>query len=197
VLGGWTRRRGREARAEALVDLADELRATVAVALGNARRHGEQAVADALRGSRATGAAVLAGAAAIDAADPGPTPVESAAAWLRAAEQAVRGLRDADDRPGARAVARLLRGTGPVGAGTLAALAAAGLGAADAALTGALGAGPSREVVGRLRDDLAERAAEQARSAARPARAFLAGPDLADDAAAALRLRVAVLKGLR
>jgi len=90
-----------------------------------------------------------------------------------------------------------VRGVGEDGAGTLAALAAAGLGAADAALTRVVGARASREVVERLREDLSRRAAELTRAAAVPALAFLASPDLADDAAATLRLRLAVLKGLR
>src|SRR5665647_2690023 len=47
--GRWTSRRGRDARAQALRGLADDLRATVTVALTGARRSGESALAEALR----------------------------------------------------------------------------------------------------------------------------------------------------
>jgi len=196
-----TSRRGRAARAAAMAELAEELRETVTALLRNARRHGDEAVADALRAARAPGRAVLAATGAADGATPppdggSPGPAESAAAWLAGAGVAVRALRDGADRRRARAVARLLRGLGPEGAGTLAALAAAGLPPAEVVLARALGT-DARDLVERLRADLGERAAAQARAAAAPARAVLADPALADDAAAALRLRLAVLKGLR
>lgn len=196
-------RRGRSARVAALAELAVELRATVAVTLHNAHRHGEAAVTAALRGARAPGAAVLAGVAehpadAQEAVDPQVMdPDASAAQWLEKAGAVVRALADGPDKRHARAAARLVRRLGEDGAGTLAALAAAGLGAADAAFTRVVGAAASREAVAAVRADLGERAAAHAGSAARPARAFLAGAGLADDAAAALRLRLAVLKGLR
>jgi hypothetical protein len=202
LTGRLTARRGRDARARALAEVADELRSSVAVALGNARRHGEQAVAEALRAARAPGAAVVAalvGDAAEDRPEPGPprtpSPEDAARAWLRAATDAVARLGEGDKQQ-ARAVARLVRGVGAEGAGTLAALAAAGLGGAAALLARAVGRSAVEAVASRLADELGEAAAAQARAGAEPALAFLAG-SVRDDAASALHLRLAVLKGLR
>lgn len=207
LAGRLTARRGRARRADALTALADELRTSVTVALANARRHGDQALVEALRAGRLPGsAAVIAALSPAPSADPAPrapapapapAPAESAAAWLAGAAGVVAAARAAEDKATERAVGRLVRGLGDDGAGTLAALAAAGLGAADAAFTRAVGAKVSRDVVGGLREDLAARAAQQTRAAAEPALALLASPDLADDAAATLRLRLAVLRGLR
>lgn len=204
--GRWTTRRGRDARAQALRGLADDLRATVTVALTGARRSGESTLAEALRTTGTPGAAALPtpGAAAGDAAvtdqrDIGAaaTPDQSAGDWMLAATQAVRHLGGAADRKSSRQAERALRAVDEDSLGALAALAAAGLGAAAAVLAGLLGGEASHVVVGRLSADLADRAAEQARVAGEPALAFLGSPGLADDAAAGLRLRVAVLKGLR
>ena len=204
--GRWTSRRGRDARAQALRGLADDLRATVTVALTGARRSGESALAEALRTTGTPGAAVLptpsdaAGDAAVtDQRDIGavPAPDQSAADWMLAATQAVRHLGRAAGRKSSRHAERVLRAVDEDSLGALAALAAAGLGAAAAVLAGLLGAEASHDVVGRLGADLADRAAEQARVAGEPALAFLGSPDLVDDAAAGLRLRVAELKGLR
>lgn len=204
--GRWTARRGRDARAQALRGLADDLRATVTVALTGARRSGESTLAEALRTTGTPGAAALPtpGAAAADAAvtdqrDIGAaaTPDQSAGDWMLAATQAVRHLGGAADRKSSRQAERALRAVDEDSLGALAALAAAGLGAAAAVLAGLLGGQASHAVVGRLSADLADRAAEQARVAGEPALAFLGSPGLADDAAAGLRLRVAVLKGLR
>lgn len=204
--GRWTTRRGRDARAQALRGLADDLRATVTVALTGARRSGESTLAEALRTTGTPGAAALPtpGAAAADAAvtdqrDIGAaaTPDQSAGDWMLAATQAVRHLGGAADRKSSRQAERALRAVDEDSLGALAALAAAGLGAAAAVLAGLLGGQASHAVVGRLSADLADRAAEQARVAGEPALAFLGSPGLADDAAAGLRLRVAELKGLR
>lgn len=204
--GRWTTRRGRDARAQALRGLADDLRATVTVALTGARRSGESTLAEALRTTGTPGAAALPtpGAAAGDAAvtdqrDIGAaaTPDQSAGDWMLAATQAVRHLGGAADRKSSRQAERALRAVDEDSLGALAALAAAGLGAAAAVLAGLLGGQASHAVVGRLSADLADRAAEQARVAGEPALAFLGSPGLADDAAAGLRLRVAELKGLR
>lgn len=204
--GRWTARRGRDARAQALRGLADDLRATVTVALTGARRGGESALAAALRTTGTPGAAALPtpGAAAADAAvtdqrDIGAaaTPDQSAGDWMLAATQAVRHLGGAADRKSSRRAERALRAVDEDSLGALAALAAAGLGAAAAVLAGLLGGQASHAVVGRLSANLADRAAEQARVAGEPALAFLGSPGLADDAAAGLRLRVAELKGLR
>src|SRR5665648_761045 len=99
--GRWTTRRGRDARALALRGLADDLRATVTVALTGARRSASAALAEALRTTGTPGAAALPtpGAVAGDAAvtdqrDIGAaaTPDQSAGDWMLAATQAVRHL---------------------------------------------------------------------------------------------------------
>jgi hypothetical protein len=206
LAGRWTARRGREARAEALHRLAGDLRATLVVAFTGARRNGGHALTEVLETTDAPGAVALLSApdAAAGQAVPvdravivAPTPEQSAADWALAGVQAVRRLADSTDRKVARPAGRLLAAIGDDGAGTLFALAAAGLGAAAVALTGVLGTQVAHDAVGQLRDDLADRAAEQARAAAGPTLAVLASPDLADDATSALGLRLAVLKGLR
>ena len=99
-------------------------------------------------------------------------------------------------RKDAGAADRLVKAVGAPGAATLLAAAAAGLGAAGVLLTRVLGPEATQVAVRRLQDDLAARVRAQARSGVDPARAVLAAPDLADDAASRLRLRLAVLKGL-
>lgn len=222
--GRITTRRQRAARVAALAELADDLRASAVVALRNARRQGELTLVESLRSGRLPGSAAVvaaltapdeavdaSGATPDDAAgtpaeapdaryglpDPAPTPEESVEAWLRTAPAKVVAVRDSADKTDARGIDRLLKGVGEEGAGTLAALAAAGLGAADAAFTRNVGARTSRIVVEQLRADLAGRVARQVGAAAERAHALLASPDLVDDAAATLRLRLAVLKGLR
>lgn len=220
--GRITSRRQRSARVAALAALAEELRASAVVALRNARRQGEQTLVESLRAGRLPGsAAVVAaltapveGAAPEDAGvaagtadvapdaryphpDPAPSPEESADAWLRTAPAKVAAVRETVDKGDARGIDRLLKGVGEEGAGTLAALAAAGLGAADVAFTRNVGARSSRLVVEQLRADLAARVSQQVGAAAEKAYGVLASPDLVDDAAATLRLRLAVLKGLR
>jgi energy-coupling factor transporter ATP-binding protein EcfA2 len=125
-----------------------------------------------------------------------PTPEESAEAWMLAALHAVPDLTGSAGRRSGRTVEWVQRLGGDEAASTLLALAAAGLTGASAVLADL--AGPRADaVVRRLREDLGARAAEQVRAAAGPAMDFLSSPDLADDAAAALRLRFAVLKRMR
>lgn len=204
----WTSRRGRPARDAVLAGLADELVATVAAALAGSRRGGEASLAYALQTTKTPGAAAVPAhpvdpgesvgpVVTVDAGPPPvPSPEQAAADWLGAARAAVPALLGATDRKVSRGATRLAKGIGEDGIGTLVALAAAGLGGAASALITMVGA-PTTGVVATLREDLARRAAEQARAAAAPALAFLADPALADDASAALRLRFAVLKGLR
>jgi len=194
----WTSRRGREARDRVLSGLADELVATVGAALAGSRRGGEAALAYVLQTTTTPGAAAVPAHPDPEAGviGPVPAPEQAAAEWLAAARAAVPTLTGAADRKVARGAARLVKGIGEAGVGTLLALAAAGLGGAASALITMVGA-PTTGVVATLREDLARRAADQARAAAAPAHAFLASPALQDDASAALRLRFAVLRGLR
>lgn len=199
LAGSWTSRRGREERARVLAALADELLTTVAAALAGSRRGGEAALAYALQTAGTPGAAAVPAHPGADdpatAADV-PTPEQAAADWLGGARAAVRELTGSGDRKVSRAAQRLVTAVGEDGVGTLLALAAAGLGGAASALISLVGA-PTTGLVAGLRQDLAARAAEQARASAAPAVAFLRSPALRDDASAALRLRFAVLKGLR
>jgi hypothetical protein len=202
LTGRATSRRGRAARADALEHLASDLRATVVVMLTGARRAGDSALAEALGttdvpGWEAVPGAGVAPADVAPAVDAAPLPEESAADWLLSGVQVVRTLAESRDRKVARPARRLRAAVGEDGSGTLLCLAAAGLGAASVQVTGALGSAVTRDALTTLRSDLANRAAAQAMDAARPALTFLGSTDLADDATAALRVRLAVLKGLR
>jgi energy-coupling factor transporter ATP-binding protein EcfA2 len=208
LTGRAASRRARAARADALGRLASDLRATVVVMLTGARRAGDSALAEALGTTDVPGAEAVPGAGVAPAdADPSagagpavdalPPPEESAADWLLSGAQMVRTLAASRDRKVARPARRLHSAFGEDGSGTLLCLAAAGLGAASAQVTGALGSAVTQDALTTLRNDLANRAAAQAMDAARPALTFLGSTDLADDATAALRVRLAVLKGLR
>ena len=194
LAGRWTGRRGSARRAAALVGLGDELRSAVTVSLLSARHSGERAVAEALSGEAVPGAD---GALAADHDLGGVTPEQSATDWLLAAGHAVRVLTNDADRGTARRARRLRAGLGEDGAGTVVALAAAGLPDARLGLVRALGRDAADDVVGSVRSDLEIRVAEQVRAATGPALATLSVDDLADDAASRLRLRLAVLKGIR
>lgn len=201
-------RRGRSARAEVLRQLAEELGTAAAVVLGSARRRGEGAVVDALRAaSSAAATAVLDALGSTDGLPGGerdePVPVasvlapqESAADWLRGAAQELARLRQTADRPTAKALGRLVRALGDDGVATVVAAAAAGVEGAAVEL-GVLGAQTVDPVVERVRTDLVARAREQTAAGASPALAVLDRTGLPDDAASALRLRLAELKGLR
>jgi hypothetical protein len=193
LAGRWVRR-GLEARVEALAELRAELLTSATVLLTAARRHAQDGVVAALEASGAPGAPGL-----LDAVGPTDVPpahgAGDAAAWLDLAAAVLAEL-PSRGRKEAGAVDRLVKGLGEPGAGTLVAAAGAGLGAAGVLLTRVLGPEVTQGVVRRLQDDLAARVRAQARTGADPARAVLAAPDLADDAASRLRLRLAVLKGL-
>lgn len=222
LAGRWGRR-GTMRRTEALEELRRLLRSSAAVVLTAARRRGERAIADALADSSLPGAdgvpamLVPAEGQAEGQEEPTPTggpsrgrhtggpaagehapavdPGQAADEWARFADQAVEELAAAD--PGtSRRLARLARLGGPEGPATVVLAAAAGLGAARATLTEALGSLPTEDVVRRVRDDLVRRAADQVRAGGDPVLDALHGPHLADDAASRLRLRLAVLKGL-
>ncbi|MBC7290480.1 MAG: dynamin family protein [Actinotalea sp.] len=189
----WTRR-GTEQRAAALATLRAELLTSGTVLLTAARRHAQESVAATLEASDLPGAAGL--LAAVGPTDvPATHGADDAAAWLELAGTVLEDL-GARDRKTAGAVDRLVKALGAPGAATLLAAAASGLGAAGVLLTRQLGAEATQGGVRRLQDDLAARVRAQARAGADPARAVLAAPDLADDAASRLRLRLAVLKGL-
>lgn len=214
--GRWTTRRGRTARVRRLAELADELRVAATAGLAAARRAGVDAVTAALAETDLPGAAGLRtglGGTTFDRADPAapepgapepdaidlgtpepvptaPQPERSAADWLSGADRTVR---DASDRR----LPALVRGVGEDGAATLVALAAAGLAKAQDGLDAAVGRDQARSLVDPVRADLVDRMTAQVRAATAPVHAALDTPDLADDAASLLRVRLAVLKKVR
>ena len=215
-LAGTSRRR-RPERVAGLAGLVAELRSATGVTLAAARTAGQDAVLDVLASTDAVGARGLvdaladpgrsaaADAAGRSAAEPdareralrrAPGPEESAGDWLMAASQQAARLAATGDRRRRRRLARLVRAVGDDGVAALLAAAAAGLEPASTVLRAAVGPEPVAEAVGQLTDDLADRAAQQARAGVEPALAELESDDLAADAASLLRLRLAVLKGL-
>lgn len=185
--------RHRAARHQALADVGREVRAAAEVALGTARRGGHAAVRRALATSELPGAPwLLERVVAVPAEDDVATQVD---AWVRVtAEQAA--LAEAGDRHARRRYARLTAAGGPDAVAVLVGAAAVGLAPARRVLDDTLGSVVVEDVVRGARDDLADRAAAQARAASEEALGPLAHADLADDAASRLRLRLAVLKGL-
>lgn len=209
LAGRWSPRRGRAARAEVLRQLAQELGSATMVVLQSARRRGETAVTGALRSASSPVAATVLDAVDTDAGKGDAaqesagvvaadlTPEESAADWLRGAAQELARLRETADRAHGKALARLVRAVGDDGAATVLAAAASGVRGAATALGRAVGEAAAGPVVEHVRADLVRRAREQTVAGASPARAYLDGTGLADDAASGLRLRLAELKGLR
>lgn len=217
VLDGLVRRSGRvrasrgsSARQEALAALVTDLTHAAATALGSVGDRARDAMRASVAGTSAPpGAAAL--ARAWEARAAGSTSAEQAArGWVaqgprvvRAAlaagprretpDGAARRLRDVARE--ARQQAAALRALGDEGLGAVALAAAVGFDEARALLEALLGSS-SAGVVRELRDDLATRATAQVAGQRAAADEVLADPDLAPDAAARLRLRLAVLKGL-
>lgn len=193
LAGRWPRR-GADVRAEALASLRAELLTSGTVLLTASRRHAQEAVVASLETCGLPGSAGL-----LEAVGPTDVPAThgaaDAAGWLALAT-VVLGDAAAAGRKEAAGADRLAKGVGEPGAATLLAAAASGLGAAGVLLTRVLGPDVAARAVRRLQDDLAARVRAQARAGADPARTVLSAPDLADDAASRLRLRLAVLKGL-
>ncbi|MBC7551619.1 MAG: hypothetical protein H7269_12130, partial [Cellulomonas sp.] len=134
-------------------------------------------------------------------AGPGPRATGDGRAEVSAPEgtQGARSLGGAlltATEPGvAKRAARVGRALGLHGLEVVALAAGAGLGRADELLVSLLGdAGIGVRDV--LRDSLAERAEQYVRDEGTALATLLDVPDLADDAASRLRLRLAVLKGL-
>ncbi|MCL3860351.1 GTPase [Actinotalea sp. K2] len=211
----WGSARHRSTRVVALEALARELVSSARVVLDAARRQGELAVAEHLARTDAPGAEGVLEAigARGEAQHPGvgegdagvpdpeevlvtPTAERSAADWVLSATQTLRAAQQGADRRQSQRVTRLVRAVGENGAATLVLGAAAGLGAARAALESVLGSAQTHELVGRASDDLLQRVREQVHAGGGPARTVLADEALAEDASSRLRLRLAVLKGL-
>ncbi len=182
--GGWRSRRARGSRTEALAAVAEDLLHAARVTLASARRTGELAVLRALDGDM-PGAQTLAETAAVPGAAAGPDPDEAARAWLAGTATRVAA------EPG---IARLTRHAGATGAATVIAAAAVGVGAARIVAQEAIG-DTTRTLTVACASDLETAVVTQVRAGADAVAALLASGHLADDAAAVLRLRRAVLKG--
>lgn len=191
------RRTGR-AREEALAPLLDDLRRFAAANLNRAGFATEQALRSSLDhpGVPDGGRALVASWSPEDRrAARDARAEESAGEWVLAADQSVRSLLESTDPGVAKRAGQAVRALGVRGLAAVVLAAAVGLEPADDLLTalhGQAGA-PVRDAV---RDALVERAGEQVASEGAALMALLDVPDLADDAASRLRLRLAVLKGL-
>lgn len=184
--GAWGSRRAADARTAALAEVGEELLGAARVALVAARRAGDRAVATEL-GERL---------AAIELPDEPPgvaSPDAEAQAWLDAASVRVQGA-GGQDAKARRGTARLLKQAGATGSGVVVAAASLGVGAAQVIAERALGSELGRALGDQTAADLAARMRAQVLAAGVRVRAGLELPDLADDAAAPLRLRRAVLK---
>lgn len=201
------------ARAAAVGPLVEDLMRSAAAVLGAAGAHAQEVLHDTLTGPDAP-----AGGPSVDAAwdvqADRPVRLRSAELTARAwTAQGPRALRaalavppptsDEDGRPRkprdvAREGRRRQRAEKALGTEGLAALALAGAAGVDDAtelLVDLLGAA-GRKAVDDLRDDLESRVEAQVALERASVGKVLADPDLAEDAASLLRLRLAVLKGL-
>ena len=190
-------RRGR-ARSEALLPLIDDLQASVASSLTAAGGYAESAVHAVMTGPTAPGGGESVFAAVdLERLDSSRGAVAEQAAhdWVATGRQSVEALRAVSDPTGRSMTAGAVRAVGGDGLTAIALAAAAGFEPAAELLERLLG-----EDAGRLRQhltsDLAAAARAQVRREGGQLGAFLRIPALAPDAAATLRLRLAVLKDL-
>jgi len=201
-----SRRTGR-ARSEALVPLTRDVTRSAAANLAAAGAQAERMIrthltrADAPAGGRSLESAwpaegrveQRAAAAELSAAQWAAGSIDAARSAL--AEASVPAGRARSDARAARRAQRAERALGEDGLAAVALAAAVGVEPARALVVDLLGE-PGARACDLLRDDLAERSAEQARLEGESAAQVLADPDLAADASSLLRLRLAVLKGL-
>lgn len=190
-------RRGRD-RSEALAPLIDDLQASVTSSLTAAGGYAEAAARDALVGPSAPGGGDSVFAAVeLEGLETSRRAVAEGAArdWVAAGRQAVEALRGVSGAGKRSMTARAVRAVGGDGLTAITLAAAAGFDPATELLERLLG-----EDAGRLRQhvtaDLVAAARAQVRREGGQLGAFLQIPALESDAAATLRLRLAVLKDL-
>ncbi|RYV52360.1 GTPase [Pengzhenrongella frigida] len=191
------RRTGR-ARTDALAPLQDDLRRSAAAVLNGAGVAAELALRGHLgqSGSLDGGRALITAWPAADRRSARDTHAEaSAGEWILEAEPRVRALLTSTDPGVAKRAARVVRALGERGLAVVVLAAAAGLAPAEDLLVALLG-DSGVELRDELRDSLAERAQQYVAGEGADLAALLDVPDLAEDAASRLRLRLAVLKGL-
>ncbi len=190
-----TRRTGRR-REVALLPMTEDLRRSAAWTFARAGADAEAALRAALTDPGAPD-----GAAGLVAGWPSPDHVEartrdaerSAAAWVRTAQVAVTALLAAGD-PATRRANDAVAALGEGGLAAVALAAAAGIEPAARLVDAALGDGGAA-LVEPLRADLLARAGAQVAREGESLSELLSVADLAPDAAARLRLRLAVLTG--
>ncbi|MDM7832608.1 dynamin family protein [Cellulomonas edaphi] len=198
--------RAGRARALALAPLTDDLTRSAAATLSDAGARTEVALRDALSNESApAGGSSIAQAWRREGALTRRTTAAELAArtWTAQGPRVVRaGLAAPDDEASGRALARVqknrakaVKALGEEGLAAVALAAAAGVTEASTLLVTLVGP-VGRRMVDELAADLTDRAEAQARLERALVGELLADPHLADDAAARLRLRLAVLKGL-
>ena len=192
--------RGRAARArqEAVLPLLADLLRSAAASLDGAGAAAEGGLRDRLSqpGAPAGGPALVASwSVAVRRADRGACAQRLAEDWTSTAEQGVRAALQATDPGAAKRSARLVQALGVGGLTAIVLAAAAGVGAAEELLTVLL-AGAGAPVQAAARAALVGHGRDQVSREGAALGALLELPDLADDAASRLRLRLAVLKDL-
>jgi len=191
------RRTGR-AREVALAGVLDDLRRSVSAVLNGAGVAAERALRSHFdqSGSLDGGRALIESWPAQERRAIREARAEvSAREWTQEAKPLIGALLTATERGVAKRAARVGRALGEHGLEVVALTAAAGLGRADDLLISLLGdAGIG--IRDALRDSLVERAEQCVRDEGAALATLLDVPDLADDAASRLRLRLAVLKAL-
>ncbi|AEI12717.1 dynamin family protein [Cellulomonas gilvus] len=188
--------RGRADREAAVQPLRTEVAHAATTVLAAAADDAEHDLREALAAGPPGALAVLDRWATVP---PGPDPAaeQAARAWTGQGVRAVRAaLAEAvPDKGLARRRDKAVKVLGDETLATVALTGAAGVADAVDLLTGLLGPAAPR-IVAELRDDLAERARARVEQVRAQAAEPLTDPNLAADAAARLRLRLAVIKGL-
>lgn len=188
--------RGRTEREAAVEPLRAEVTHAATTVLSAAADDAEEDLRAALADGPAGALAVLDRWPALP---PGPDAVaeQQARAWAGQGVRAVTAALQAPlaDRGAARRRDKAVRVLGEQTLATIGLTAAAGVGGAADLLVALVGPA-GRTAVQDLRDDLAARAAARVEQVRTEAAQPLTDPDLAADAAARLRLRLAVIKGL-
>lgn len=200
-------RRAARARSSALAALVTDLRSAARVSLYTAGELVAEAFETHLgaRGDLGRGVIDMWQSSAGEGANPAELrnaaravqADESAADWVASARHAVAAAADRamTDRPARRRWSRARTALGDDGLEALALAAGAGLDAAHEMLQAAVGPGAD-DAVRAVREQLLERTDEIAREELDAVVGVLSTPHLAEDAAATLRLRLAVLKAV-
>jgi len=193
-----SRRSAARVRESAVAPLLEDLRRSASAALQGAGAAAERALRDGLGGAGAPGGApalVASWAPDVRAAAREAGATRLAAAWIENADREVRSALQASGAREAKRSARVVRSLGVGGLTAVVLAAAAGLEPAHELLL-SLVPGAETALLGAVRAGLVDGAREQVTREGAALERLLDVPDLADDAASRLRLRLAVLKDL-